>query len=76
MHREDMEYKEADQLYHSKSVVGQNEDSLLDSRSMTTRMAVNPAEAGSCSMRSINMESQGHAGTGSGLVHRVCANKA
>ena len=27
--REDMEYKETGQLYHNKSVVGRNEDSLL-----------------------------------------------
>src|SRR6266542_1678110 len=46
--REDMEYKEAGQLYCGKSVVGQNEDSLLGESVTTTRMAMNPAEAGSC----------------------------
>src|SRR6266545_1209380 len=39
----------------------------LESQSMTTRMAVNPAEVGRFSMRSIDMESQGCTEMGSGL---------
>ncbi len=36
-------------------------------RSITTRIAVNPLESGNCLMKSIEMESHGHSGTGKGL---------
>ena len=39
----------------------------LDNQSTTTRMAVKPDEDGSCSMKSIEMEFQGQAGTGNCL---------
>src|SRR5438128_5184353 len=39
----------------------------LDSRSMTTRMAVKPEEEGSCSIKSMEMESHGLSGIGSCL---------
>ena len=39
----------------------------LESQSTMTRMAVCPAEAGSCSIRSIDMESHGRSGMGRGL---------
>ena len=39
----------------------------LDSRSITTKMAVKPDEEGSCSMKSIEMEFHGRSGTGNCL---------
>ena len=37
----------------------------LVKQSTTTRIAVNPSESGSCSMKSMEMESQGQSGIGS-----------
>src|SRR6202050_2700921 len=37
----------------------------LESRSMTTRMAVNPSEGGNCSMKSMEIEFYGFSGIGS-----------
>src|SRR5260370_39636587 len=62
------------------SWVGMNSDCLV-SLSMITRITVNPSDAGSCSMKSIEIDSQGWAGIGSclrspyGLWHGalVCA---
>src|ERR1700692_2108841 len=48
------------------SYVGMN-IACLDKRSMTTRIAVNPDESGSCSMKSMEMEFQGFSGIGSCL---------
>ncbi len=39
----------------------------LLARSIITRIAVNPLESGSCSMKTIEMESHGRSGTGKGL---------
>src|SRR5258708_8818488 len=46
--------------------VGMNSDCLV-SLSTITRIAVNPSDAGSCSMKSIEIDSQGWAGIGSCL---------
>ncbi len=67
MLREDMEYKEAGQLYHGKSVVDQNKDSLLGESVNDNKDGCESSQGGSCSMRSIDMESQGHTGTESDL---------
>src|SRR6266436_5322332 len=48
------------------SWVGMNSDCLV-SLSMITRIAVNPSNVGSCSMKSIEINSQGWAGIGSCL---------
>src|SRR5258708_477754 len=48
------------------SWVGMNSDCLV-SLSMITRIAVNPSNMGSCSMKSIEINSQGWAGIGSCL---------
>src|SRR5258705_11195532 len=46
--------------------VGMNSDCLV-SLSTITRIAVNPSDAGSCSMKSIEIDSQGWLGIGSCL---------
>ena len=46
------------------SVVGMKID-CFEKRSTTTRIEVNPEEAGSCSIKSIDIEFQGFSGTGS-----------
>src|SRR5260370_11911863 len=48
------------------SWVGMNSDCLV-SLSTITRIAVNPSDAGSCLMKSIEIDSQGWVGIGSGL---------
>src|SRR5258707_7543380 len=48
------------------SWVGMNSNCLV-SLSMITRIAVNPSDAGSCSMKSIDIDSQGWPGIGSCL---------
>ena len=48
------------------SYVGMNM-ACLDNRSTTTRIAVKPEEEGSCSMKSMEMESHGLSGIGSCL---------
>src|SRR5258707_14848820 len=48
------------------SWVGMNSDCLV-SLSMITRIAVNPSDMGSCSMKSIKIDSQGWVGIGSFL---------
>src|SRR5258708_6361179 len=48
------------------SWVGMNSDCLV-SLSTITRIAVNPSDMGSCSMKSIEIDSQGWAGIGSCL---------
>jgi len=48
------------------SVVGMN-TACFERRSTTTRMDVNPLDAGKCSIKSIEIESQGRDGIGSCL---------
>ena len=62
---EDMEDEESSQLRRVNGVMGRMKILCLLRRSTTTRMAVNPSDLGSCSMKSMEMESQGRSGIGS-----------
>ena len=59
--------KQFRQLGRSDRIVSRNEHSLFESLSTMTRIAVNPEELGSCSMKSMEIESHGRSGIGSCL---------